>query len=223
METSSTVGEVAGALAKAQANLGKLVKSTKVDVKPKSGRDYSYTYATLADAIDACRAALCDQGIAVVQEAMTPAEDRGIEVSTTLLHSSGEWLRMRPLFVPVDGGAQDIGSAITYARRYQLLAAVGLAPEDDDGAAAQAAAPKPAAVAAPSRLDKLRKAVEEKVAALADAREWTKAATWASACEDAGFPEPLGNGRGPWGCTFEELPRINDALKEALVAEEIAP
>lgn len=220
METSSTVGEVAAALAKAQAGLGKLVKSTKVDVPTKTGAGYSYTYATLADALAACRSALSEQGIAVVQEAMTPKEDRGVEVSTTLLHSSGEWLRMQALFMPVAGGAQDIGSAITYARRYQLLAAVGLAPEDDDGAAAQAATPKQsprAQPAQPSKLELLQQAVEDKVQAYAEAYEVTLAVAWSDACSAAGFPR-LGGDKGPWGCGFADLGKINAELKKALAA-----
>ena len=135
METSTDIGELAGALAKAQAGLGKLVAS-----KTANAGTYTYAYADLGQALEACRGALSEHGIAVVQEPST-ANGQGIEMITLLVHSSGQWMRSAPLFMPSKSGAQDVGSAITYARRYQLLAMVGLAPEDDDGAAAQAAKP----------------------------------------------------------------------------------
>jgi hypothetical protein len=141
MEMSECVNEIAAALAKAQAAFGKLVATNEVKVETKRGHDYTYTYANLAQALDACRATLNKEDIAVVQ--LPERSDRnGIEVSTMLVHSSGQWIRSAPLFMPVQGGAQDVGSAITYGRRYQLLAMVGLAPEDDDdGAGAQGAKP----------------------------------------------------------------------------------
>lgn len=146
MEMSNEINEIAAALAKAQAGLGKLIASKTGKVEGESKKtgkryEYSYTYANLADALEACRATLNAEGIAVIQLPATP-KGNGIEVTTMLAHSSGQWLRSDPLFMPVSGGAQDVGSAITYGRRYQLLAMVGLAPEDDDGAAAQAAKPE---------------------------------------------------------------------------------
>lgn len=135
---SSTIGKISGALAKAQAEFGRLIADKSVKNKDGTPR---YSYADLGDALEACRSCLNKHEIAVVQ--MPAATQRnGIEVTTVLVHSSGEWLRSDPLFMPVSGGAQDVGSAITYGRRYSLLAMVGLAPEDDDGAKAQGAKPK---------------------------------------------------------------------------------
>ena len=63
-------------------------------------------------------------------------------METIFLHSSGETFSSGELYVPVSKhDAQGYGSAITYARRYSLLAACGVAPEDDDGNAATAAKP----------------------------------------------------------------------------------
>ena len=60
-----------------------------------------------------------------------------------ILHSSGEYINCGILALPVSKvDAQGYGSALTYARRYSLSSAVGVAPEDDDGNAAVAAAPK---------------------------------------------------------------------------------
>jgi hypothetical protein len=58
----------------------------------------------------------------------------GVMVETVFVHESGEVMECGMLHVPA--GKQDpqgYGSALTYARRYSLLAATGLAPEDDDG------------------------------------------------------------------------------------------
>jgi len=52
------------------------------------------------------------------------------------MHTSGEFLTHKPTRLPVGMDAQKTGSAITYARRYSLMAALGLATEDDDGASA---------------------------------------------------------------------------------------
>ena len=137
-EQSQEIGEIAGALARAQMNLGKVVADKSVKNKDGSLR---YRYADLADALEACRSTLNAEGIAVLQLPST-SERNGIEVTTRLVHESGQWITSGPLFMPVSGGAQDVGSAITYARRYQLLAMVGLSPEDDDGQKAQVAKPE---------------------------------------------------------------------------------
>lgn len=192
---STEIGEIAGALAAAQAEFGKLVASKTAEIKTKgSGRDYRYTYANLADALEACRATLNKHGIAVIQMPATSARN-GIEVSTMLVHSSGQWLRSEePLFMPVSGGAQDVGSAITYGRRYSLLAMVGLAPEDDDGKAAQSAKPDrwgdKRARAAPERREPPRSSLGPRcsagvagvivanIKALAAALDWTGPEVW---------------------------------------------
>lgn len=147
MTMSEEIGEIAASLARAQALLGKLIASKKVLNKDK--KTTRYLYADLADALEACRTTLNSEGIAVIQFPATP-ERNGIEVTTMLAHTSGQWLHSAPLFMPVSGGAQDVGSAITYGRRYQLLAMVGLAPEDDDGQKAQGAKPDSWGSARPS-------------------------------------------------------------------------
>lgn len=136
VETSPTIGKIATALAKAQAAFGKVVKAESANVKNQAGTFlYKYTYATLADSIDAVTKALTDNEIAVIQPV---ASSRGtITVTTILAHSSGEWMSSS-LSMPVkEEKAQAVGSAITYARRYSLQAFVGIAPEDDDGAEAR--------------------------------------------------------------------------------------
>lgn len=124
--------QIAAALAEAQGELEALTKGKAVEVKAKDGgKGYSYKYADLAETLSVCRPKLSAHGIAILQPVVT--ENRGVEVSTILMHKSGQWVMAKPLYMPTAGNAQAIGSAITYARRYQLLPMVGLAPEDDDG------------------------------------------------------------------------------------------
>jgi len=98
-------------------------------------------YADLASVVEAIREAFAANGLSYTQ-AIEPSEKDEVRVETILLHSSGEWLSAGVLALPVSKhDAQGFGSALTYARRYGLSAAVGVAPEDDDGNAATKAAP----------------------------------------------------------------------------------
>ena len=133
MKTSDSIKELATALAKAQATMAGAKKdSTNPHFRSK--------YADLSSIWEACRDALTSNGIAVVQMTRARPEDVVI-VETRLLHSSGEWIEGELLVPVMKADAQGYGSAITYARRYALAAAVGVAPEDDDGNAAAAARP----------------------------------------------------------------------------------
>jgi hypothetical protein len=98
---------------------------------------YSYRYVDLAEIIDHVRQPLGKNGLSVVQRVQSEP-DRNLLV-TTLLHESGQSLESTyPL--PAKVGAQEMGSAITYARRYSLCAILGIAAdEDDDGSKAETA------------------------------------------------------------------------------------
>lgn len=126
-EQSEQIGELAQALAKAQ---GKITGA----LKDSSNPFFKSRYADLASVWDACRGPLSENGLAVVQ--LTEADDAGVYVSTTLAHSSGQWMRSRLRLTPKDSTPQGMGSAITYGRRYALAAIVGVAQVDDDGNAA---------------------------------------------------------------------------------------
>lgn len=140
MRTSDTIKELACALAKAQA----VMAGAKKDA---TNPHFKSRYADLASVWEACREALTANGIAVVQMTTTSADDE-VVVETRLCHSSGEWIE-GTLAIPVSKtDAQGYGSALTYARRYALAAAVGIAPEDDDGNAAASAKPLPRAIPA---------------------------------------------------------------------------
>jgi len=92
-------------------------------------------YVDLAGCIEAVVDALNAAGIALIQR--TSEDSTGVTVETVFVHESGEMMECGKLHVPASKqDAQGFGSALTYARRYSLMAAAGIAPEDDDGNAA---------------------------------------------------------------------------------------
>lgn len=145
--------EIAAALVKAQKAFGPALKTS-------TNPAFRSKYAKLENCIEAVIDALNDNGIMLMQN--THDTEAGITVETIFLHESGETLSNGRLFVPAaKHDPQGFGSALTYARRYSLMAACGIAPEDDDGNAGtkavqeKAKAPAPAAkpAAAPVRVE----------------------------------------------------------------------
>lgn len=107
-------------------------------LKEKSNQAFRSKYADLGACLEAVEEAFLANGIALYQE--TFEDSSGVTVETVLLHESGENLRCGKLHVPAaKQDPQGYGSALTYARRYSLMTACGIAPEDDDGNAATAA------------------------------------------------------------------------------------
>lgn len=129
---SAEVGELAKALAQVQSKLEPVVKTGDYDVKLKSGDRKHFKFLTLNEVWKSIRPAMSEAGLAVVQ---LVHQDGGRPVLVTmLLHSSGQWLRGMSQVKELGSDAQATGSAITYARRYALCAALGIvADEDDDG------------------------------------------------------------------------------------------
>jgi len=131
---------IASALVKAQKEFGPALKSS-------TNPHFRSKYADLSACIEAVITALNNNGIYLMQ--LTDEHDGGVKVSTTFIHESGEQLSAGSLFMPaIKHDAQGYGSALSYARRYSLMAACSLATEDDDGnqatkTAPQAAPPKP--------------------------------------------------------------------------------
>ena len=134
--SSVEIGKIAGALAKAQGSFGEYAKTKTAKITSAKG-DFSYAYATLADALEAVRTPLSAAEIAIIQVPRLEGEG-WLVVRSLLLHSSGEWLASE-IGGPVAGAdLRALGSAITYLRRYGLLALIGLAADDDDAAGAVA-------------------------------------------------------------------------------------
>lgn len=145
MRASDDITELAAALVTAQADMPNVPKETMGQVG-----NQRRAYADLATVTDTVRPILARHGLAYVQ-APNDGTPGYVAVTTRLMHASGQWIE-ETLSMPFgNGGAQAVGSAITYARRYSLMALLGLAPDDDDdGAAASASPPKRGAKKTPS-------------------------------------------------------------------------
>ena len=128
MNRSEAINELATALAKAQSGISTAAKG-------KENPHFRSKYADLASVWEACRSELTQNGLSVVQSPrLTFNGNAGmVEVETTLLHASGQWMS-DVITVPVSKlDAHGVGSSITYARRYALAAFASVAPDDDDG------------------------------------------------------------------------------------------
>jgi hypothetical protein len=139
--------EIASALVKAQKEFGPALKSS-------TNPAFRSRYADLSACVEAVIDALNNNDIFMMQP--THECDNGVIVETIFIHSSGEQISSGKLHVPATKhDAQGYGSALTYARRYSLMTACGIAPEDDDGNSAakpKAAPAKPVAQpAAPAK------------------------------------------------------------------------
>lgn len=135
--------QIAEALVKAQ-------KGFSPALKQSNNPHFRSKYADLATCVEAVIDALNDNGIALMQ--MTHECQDGVTVETVFVHTSGELLSAGKLHVPAaKHDAQGYGSALTYARRYSLMAACGIAPEDDDGNAAVKTPPRGGVISAPQQ------------------------------------------------------------------------
>ena len=121
MNKSESIVKISQALIKAQKNIKSVTKDA-------SNPFFKSKYADLASVINACKEELNAEGIIVLQ----PVD--GMNVETLLLHESGEFISAStPIVCKSQNNPQDLGSAITYARRYGLQSMIFLPSVDDDG------------------------------------------------------------------------------------------
>ena len=134
MLTSESITAIMPAFIKAQGNFAPALKKAE-------NPHFKSKFVALDGVIDAVSDALRAEGIAIMQQTDV-TENGGTILISRLIHESGEWIAGRYPVHPVKSDPQGEGSALTYARRYALMALVGIAPEDDDGNAATKAANK---------------------------------------------------------------------------------
>lgn len=126
--------QVAAALVKAQKEFGPALKTS-------TNPHFRTKYADLSACIEAVVDGLNNNGIFLMQ--LTDEHPDGIKIQTVFIHESGEQMVSGWLFVPAaKADPQGFGSALTYARRYSLMTACGIAPEDDDANSTRPPAPK---------------------------------------------------------------------------------
>jgi hypothetical protein len=129
---SGEIAKLAEALAKASADF-------KTPKKSSENPFFKSAYADLAELIEATRPALSKNGLSVIQfpgKLNRDSDSWRVEITTMLLHASGEWLRGESEMPCAKRDAQGLGSAETYGRRYAYQAMLSLAAEDDDGSLA---------------------------------------------------------------------------------------
>jgi hypothetical protein len=133
--SSESIGTIAAALAKAQAELTNPEKSLVATIRshfPREG-DRTFRYAPLSSGLDIVRKSLGRHEIATIQTTAIDKDAGLLRLTTVLAHSSGEWISSEwPVCQITDvASAQRMGAALTYARRYALFTLVGIAGEDD--------------------------------------------------------------------------------------------
>jgi hypothetical protein len=133
MKTSLEISKLAPALLKAQ-------QAITFAAKDATNPHFKNTYANLESVIDAVKPALNANGIVFIQS-FSPSESGKLNLTTRLMHESGEWLEDELTMPLQKNDAQGYGSAATYSRRYALAAITGLYQADDDGT--EAVKPQP--------------------------------------------------------------------------------
>ena len=133
--SSETIGTIAAALARAQAQLVNPEKSLVGTIRSDqtSGAERSFRYAPLSSGLDIVRKTLSQHEIATVQTTSIDETAGLVRLSTVLAHASGEWIASDWPVCPIGETAAPhrMGAALTYARRYALFTLVGIAGEDD--------------------------------------------------------------------------------------------
>lgn len=128
-EERGDMGPLWGAFAKAQAGFKTLVKSKHVKVVTREKGTYEFDYAPLEEVLASCVPALNAEGLALLQpySGLNP----GKVLRTMLVHSSGASLTLK-VRIPPAAKIQDLGSSLTYIRRYSVQCLLGVNAEDDD-------------------------------------------------------------------------------------------
>lgn len=177
-------------------------------LKTETNSHFKNKYADLAVCLEAVNNALLENGIAVYQETFDVQD--GVTVETCFLHESGEMLRMGKLHVPASKhDPQGYGSALTYARRFSLMAACGIAAvgEDDDGnAGSKKPIPKPEGKPV-NPLDAVAKPTPKPTEPPPDVIEFEDGAggTWALRVPNEAKPRSMSNDEAGWVVEFNNL------------------
>src|SRR6516164_3794364 len=132
---SESIGTIAAALARAQAQLVNPDKSLigTIRLDGRRGTEQTFRYAPLSSGLDIVRRTLSQHEIATVQTTSIDEAAGIVRLSTVLAHASGEWIASDWPVCAISGTATPhrMGAALTYARRYALSTLVGIAGEDD--------------------------------------------------------------------------------------------
>lgn len=126
MRTSESVAEIGPAMVAAFNEMTTVSK----DSDGHYGR-----YVTLGAVLAFAKPILASHGLAV-QQYPTVSDPGSVQIVTRMWHTTGEWVEDEGLRMPAPNDPQKVGGAVSYARRYSLIAFLGLAADDDDGQSA---------------------------------------------------------------------------------------
>src|SRR5581483_300281 len=131
--SSPSIASLAAALAKAQGELVNPEKSLTATLPSdrRGGAERTFSYASLASGLDIVRKTLGQHEIATIQTTAIDQAAGVVNLTTTLAHSSGEWIASDWPVCAIDEVPQQKGAALTYARRQSLFTLAGIAGEDD--------------------------------------------------------------------------------------------
>ena len=154
MEHSESIKEIAKALAGFQSEV-------KDPARTGENPHFKSEYVQINELLKAVRPELSKHGLSVIQS--TGGDGQNISVSTLILHTSGEWIQTDALVLRAQQvNPQGAGSAVTYGRRYNLSAALGVAwDDDDDGNAASEPTKEQSKEEKPSKAVSYRKVQDE--------------------------------------------------------------
>ena len=189
LESSAALDQILPALLAAQAQIGPAPKGAK-------NPHFQSRYADLSDVLEVCRGPLLAHAIAILNP-VRPLDDGRVEISCVLLHTSTQWVRSRIVLAANVLKPQEIGSALTYYRRYLLAALLSVATEDDDGTAASRPAPATPAGVTPRGFDHAAGRGPAPAAPVPPRETW---AAWSA----------------------RECTRINDAWRAAMAMENVS-
>lgn len=185
MKTSEQINELAAALAKAQGSFTNPERNRKVKVKLKTGGEYEFYYTTIDRIIEMIRKPMAENGLSFAHS-VTLDQEWAI-VTTRIMHASGQWIEDELPVKPDGFGPQQVGSAITYGKRYSLSALLGVASdEDDDGNLGSGHTSEP--LSPPVKSDqpsKSYKAAIEKIAAAVRAHDVNEVARILNVADEA--------------------------------------
>lgn len=161
MKSSEKIDKLCEAMVKAQAE----IKAPHLDSTGDTGK-YKYRYASLGVVRDAIVPVFNRHALYVMQ--CPGSGERGPSLTTLIFHASGQWLELDDLVMPVQKqDAQGYGSALTYARRYALLAIAGVVADEDDDAEGASSLPKEGASRPPKAQPATKDAPEKTGPAMA--------------------------------------------------------
>lgn len=129
MQHSQDLDQIFAALAKFQGEVGTIERTKEANIPTKSGRNIRFTYADLSSIWEAIRKPLAKHGLSVSQ--VLSSEGNISYIHTLVGHSSGQYISSKLAMRLESIKMTDLGSAITYLRRYTLSSALGLVTDDD--------------------------------------------------------------------------------------------